>query len=348
MVKMCLFSVIMPVYNAGAYLENAVNSILCQTFENFELILVDDGSMDGSAEKCDLFAQKDNRIKVLHILNSGISNARNVGMKMAEGEYLAFCDHDDEYSNILLETVGKYIDVYDRPDVLKYVARQVKVWGKCSIRKNVLPHGLIMTRELVNDYKMLLNFQRYIWDGVYKRDFIEKNLLYFDETITRGGEDCYFNTVLFEKVDSIVSISQCLYTHYYRVGQSTSTKYNASNFDVYMKIAKKEYSLIKSYDLDHRTFARVIIMHKARFVTAVASDCIYKTGCGLNRQEIQERIESVRSSTVAYGYKDSAGAFFYLFRKCFKWGLLYSAFSLKQTWLMYLIMRWNQRLRYKK
>lgn len=344
---MCLFSVIMPVYNAVAYLEDAVNSIRDQTYRNFELILVDDGSTDGSAVKCDWFAQQDNRIKVVHIPNSGISNARNVGMKMAKGDYLAFCDHDDKYSDVLMETVRQYVETHDYPNVLKCTARQINVWGTRSVRQNDLPDRLITVRELVSDYTLLLRFERYIWDGFYKRSFIEQNMLLFDRTLTKGGEDCYFNIELFEKVDSIISIGRCLYTHYYRVGQSTSTKYDATNFYMYIKVAQKEYLLLKRFDLEYKTFTNAIIMQKARFVIAVASDCIYKTGCSLSKQEITDKIKKSKDMIPAFKHQDTLRTFIYLFRKRFKWFILYSFFSFHQIWLMYFIMRWNQQLHYK-
>lgn len=344
---MCLFSVIMPVYNASIYLDGAVNSVLDQTYKNFELILVDDGSTDGSCEKCDAYAQRDKRVKVIHIENSGISKARNIGMKMAEGKYIAFCDHDDEYSNVLMEKVKEYIDAYNAPNVLKYTAKQIKIWSDNFVSMNSLPEKEMQTAELVKDYNLLMKFERFIWDGIYKRDFIERNILYFDEAITKGGEDFAFNIELFGKVDRIISIKECLYTHFYRVGQSTSTKFAECNHQVYIKNAEKEYALIKSFSDKNEMFLYAMIMHKARYTVAIASDCIYKTGCNLNRKEILNRIEEIRALS-AYIYKDSLRAFFYLFKKNLKWGILYGAFSLKQVWLMYLIMRCNQMVRYKK
>lgn len=345
---MCFFSVIMPVYNAAAYLEEAINSVLGQTYRDFELILVDDGSNDGSAVKCDQFAQQDHRIKVVHIQNSGISNARNVGMKMAKGEYLAFCDHDDEYSSVLMETVRQYIDAYDRPNVLKYTARRIKVWQgrQYLISFCKQPEKNIKIRELVSDYSLLLNFERYIWDGVYKREFVEKNMLCFDTTITKGGEDWYFNLELLEKADKIVFINQFLYTHFYRDGQNTSTKYDESNYNMYIKNAEKEFILINRFHYDNRTLSRIMVMHKARYAVEMASEYVYKSGCNLEKSVILKKIEGIRKIS-AYKHKDSVRAFFYLYRRCFKWGILYSAFSLHQTWLMYFIMRWNQQLRYK-
>lgn len=88
-------SVIVPVYKAEKYLHRCVESILTQTFTDFEILLIDDGSPDRSGEICDEYAKKDSRIKVFHKLNGGASDARNVGLDNAQGEYVCFVDSDD-------------------------------------------------------------------------------------------------------------------------------------------------------------------------------------------------------------------------------------------------------------
>lgn len=88
-------SVIVPVYNAEKYLHRCIDSILNQTFPDFELLLIDDGSKDQSGEICDEYAKKDSRVKVFHKENGGVSSARNVGIDNAVGEYICFCDSDD-------------------------------------------------------------------------------------------------------------------------------------------------------------------------------------------------------------------------------------------------------------
>ena len=96
-------SVIMPVYQAGPFLRDSVRSVLGQTFPDFELILVDDGSTDGSAGLCDTLAGEDSRVRVLHKKNGGVSAARNDGMDLAGGEYIYFCDADDTIAPDALE-----------------------------------------------------------------------------------------------------------------------------------------------------------------------------------------------------------------------------------------------------
>lgn len=107
-----LISVIVPVYNTGAYLDKCVQSIMDQTYKNLEIILVDDGSTDGSPEKCDAYARMDQRIRVIHKENGGQSSARNVGLDICRGDYISFVDSDDwiesEMYLILLGQLMKY------------------------------------------------------------------------------------------------------------------------------------------------------------------------------------------------------------------------------------------------
>ena len=98
-----LISIIMPVYNTGSILNKTVESIRNQTFTNFELIIIDDGSNEETARLCDSFSKQDARIKVIHKKNGGTCAARNLGIDIAKGEYITFCDHDDVYDARLLE-----------------------------------------------------------------------------------------------------------------------------------------------------------------------------------------------------------------------------------------------------
>ena len=96
-------SVIVPVYNEEKYLRRCIDSILAQTFTDFELLLIDDGSKDKSGEICDEYAEKDLRVRAFHKLNGGVSSARNIGLDKARGEWICFVDSDDYVNNIFLE-----------------------------------------------------------------------------------------------------------------------------------------------------------------------------------------------------------------------------------------------------
>ena len=108
--KSDLISVIVPVYNMEQYLERCINSIKKQSYSNLEIILVDDGSTDHSADMCDTYAQEDQRIKVIHKVNGGLSEARNAGLAIATGTYIGYVDSDDwiepQISYIILSGVN--------------------------------------------------------------------------------------------------------------------------------------------------------------------------------------------------------------------------------------------------
>ena len=106
------FSIIVPVYNVEKYLSTCVESILSQTFNNWELILINDGSTDYSGIICDEYKKKDTRIKVFHTENKGVSAARNIGLKNAIGEWIAFIDSDDYMEKNWLEVVSMTIKKY--------------------------------------------------------------------------------------------------------------------------------------------------------------------------------------------------------------------------------------------
>ena len=100
-----LISVVIPVYNVGLYLERCLNSVVYQTYTNLEIVLIDDGSTDESGLICDEWAQKDNRIRVIHKKNGGLSDARNYGIKEAHGDYLMFVDSDDAIALSMIQKV---------------------------------------------------------------------------------------------------------------------------------------------------------------------------------------------------------------------------------------------------
>ena len=104
-----LISVIIPIYKVEKYLRECIDSIINQSFKNLEIILVDDGSPDNCGKICDEYAKKDNRLKVIHKENGGLSSARNAGLDIATGEYISFVDSDDYVSNKFIENLSFYL-----------------------------------------------------------------------------------------------------------------------------------------------------------------------------------------------------------------------------------------------
>lgn len=144
-------SVIVPVYRAEEYLNRCVDSILAQTFTDFEVILVDDGSPDHCGEICDDYARRDPRVRAFHKENGGVSSARNMGLNHAQGEWIAFVDADDWVLSHYLETilVGKDTDIIITNEFSIGFIDKKKPLKICYARIGILVHGVNFPKELV-------------------------------------------------------------------------------------------------------------------------------------------------------------------------------------------------------
>lgn len=244
-------SVIMPVYNSGEYLKTAVDSILSQSLREIELILVDDGSTDGSSERCDEYAAKDSRVVVIHQKNGGICNARNAALKIAKGEYIGFSDHDDEYLPGLLED-NYSICVNNNLDFVKFCKKWdiVDENGKILARKSNHIESKIYTREEVlgNLVELMKNrFCSCVWDTMFRKEFLQKNNIKFDPFYKMGGEDYAFNFRCFEYVERFATNDKIYYYHIIRNKFSTSSKVNPLAMQVSQKIMSDFLDLLDTY-----------------------------------------------------------------------------------------------------
>lgn len=239
----------MPVYNTGAFLQETVGSILAQTFRSFELLLVDDGSTDGSAAACDAFAAADPRVRVLHQANGGICRARNAGLRAATGRWLAFSDHDDIWEPDYLElalaaaarTGASLVKVnhqeWYRPAAGEPVCRDPGVaLGDCEWRTS----GLFGDRR---GYFVYQSVAAAVWDGLYDRAQLLASGVLFDESLRHGGEDCRFMARLLARVPSGVWVGRPLYRHYHNVGTSTSARCHLDLLESYLATAREEQAL---------------------------------------------------------------------------------------------------------
>ena len=221
---MSCLSIIIPVYNAEKYLNKCIDSILNQSFKDFELLLIDDGSKDLSGKICDKYAEVDERVKVFHIQNGGPAKARNLGIKYATGIYIEFVDADDELIPEALENL--YVLTKNNPDIIiadsQIITADEKVKNIISIEKN--------NQINVEEYLKNLNTVRkatllhYIWNKWYKREFICENRIIFDEN-ERLGEDFLFNCEIIDKADRVWGTDILLYKYYKRDNGSLSGKY---------------------------------------------------------------------------------------------------------------------------
>lgn len=156
------FSVIIPIYNVAQYLSETIECVLNQTCGDFEMLLVDDGSTDGSEAICDSYAQKDSRVRVFHKENGGVSSARNLGLEAAEGEWVTFLDGDDLFAKDTLELINNSMSnhvsmIYGVVKGISYDGREFEMYGSSSgvrlltqkgAMSDFLPYGKVLHRSL--------------------------------------------------------------------------------------------------------------------------------------------------------------------------------------------------------
>ena len=164
-------SVIVPIYNTEKYLARCIESILCQTYTNLEIILVDDGSTDKSGDICDFYARKDNRVKVVHKENGGAAAARNFALNMVTGQYIGFVDSDDTVEKDFFELLYDLICQYDA-DISMVAYREIEMGEKIAKLKDkslIVMNQKQAVKELLFDRKI----QNYVWNKLYKRKIFE-------------------------------------------------------------------------------------------------------------------------------------------------------------------------------
>lgn len=226
-----MVSVIMPVYNAAKYVGKTIESILNQTYGNFELILIDDGATDGSGEICDQYCKKDERVRVVHQENGGTCHARNVGLEMARGQYIGFCDHDDEMLPNCLElavNAAKREDV----DIVRFSRWQRIIQGDKSIVDHTIVVNATVDIKDWESYLLVVNSAGYgVWAGIYKSSFLQENNIEFNENVKFGCEDILFISECCSKSKRIVLLSDILYIWKIRPSLSNSRKNNTMIFE---------------------------------------------------------------------------------------------------------------------
>jgi len=209
-------SVIVPVYKAERYLKDCVESILSQTFSDFELILVDDESPDNCGTICDEYAATDSRVTVIHKKNGGVAAARNSALDIAQGQYIAFCDSDDIWDTNLLQSSMQAMKKHSA-DLVHFNYREVEN-GQIVKIKHFLP-GVFELADSDNKQNylvsVLLSHQHgwELWDRLFRRDIIEEHHIRCCTTSGNFGEDLSFVCKYLLHAQRVCCIEDCLYTY---------------------------------------------------------------------------------------------------------------------------------------
>lgn len=222
------FSVVVPIYNVENYLKRCVDSILKQTYKDFEIILVDDGSTDTCPIMCDEYSKIDSRIRVIHKDNGGLSDARNKGIQSAAGDYILFVDSDDYIEESTIEKFLPYLDM--KCDIL--IGDAIVEGGDCDL-SHINNNNNIMTGcEYLLKSARVNKSPMAAWLNAYRRDFLLQNDLQFRRGILHEDED--FTPRSFICAKSVICTQNIFYHYILRSGSiSTHTDKRKNISDLY-------------------------------------------------------------------------------------------------------------------
>lgn len=237
-----MISIIIPVYNVSQYLNECIKSVVNQSYKDFECILIDDGSSDGSEIICDQWTQHDNRIRVIHQPNQGVSKARNKGIAEAQGEYIAFIDSDDWIDSNYLNTLLRPIEESNVDLVVCGLQQHYsnETFKNYSYKTGIIHIERQDTKAFTDINKKFLLFGPVI--KLYKRTIIQTHNIHFPPEYTYG-EDLLFNYNYLEYVKAIYIIDQCLY-HYRIIGNGTLSSIKRIN---QFEIDYAQWNILKDF-----------------------------------------------------------------------------------------------------
>lgn len=266
-----MISIIVPVYRVEEYLNKCIESIVNQTYNELEIILVDDGSDDNCPQICDEWAKKDSRIKVIHKENGGLVSARQAGFRASTGDYVGFVDGDDWIEPDMYEYIANALrktdaDIAMSEFFFSYTDKEQKSEGCLSkefynreqLQSEVFPTMLFSGRY----YRF--GIYPNCWSKVIKRDLLEKNLLSVDTRI-RLGEDIAFIYPCIMESESICHIDKALY-HYRINSESMTQKYDSLLSDIYFLPYKVLEDKCKETGLDFSEQLAYYLLYLVNFV----------------------------------------------------------------------------------
>lgn len=238
-----VISVIVPIYNVEMYLNNCIESIINQRYTNLEIILVDDGSTDKSFNLCNIWASRDSRIKVIHKENGGLSDARNIGLQMAKGDFIAFVDSDDWIEESFLQKLYLAILQSDA-DIAECSVTFVDEDGK-TIKERKVKNGSKILKKVEALQALILENGVYqtVWNKLYRRSVI--NDIFFE--VGRCNEDEFWTYKVIDNAESMILVNSPLYNYRQRQSSIMGKGYTIKRLDgVLARFQRIEY--LKKYE----------------------------------------------------------------------------------------------------
>lgn len=329
-------SVLVPVYNVEKSLDRCMESILNQTFKDIEIIMVDDGSTDGSPAICDKYAEKYNFVKVIHKKNEGLGPTRDRGVREACGEYIYHCDSDDWLKEDLLEKSYEAITKADADvcifgyDIFTEDNGQIKPYGNVHLEDGLYSSHEEITKLFVDNY-----YNGFIvmsaWNRLYKRSFIVDNELWFPAL--RRAQDMAYSMLLFDKLTKVVTLEEALYCYIIEPGT-----FKGRSFDEMLEIYQQVNGFASEYftkwnllDAQQRT---LLDNRTCETIANYASYALITKYPDQKDENLKRLVSDEKIVSLFKSYKNIKGSKFMT--------LFCTAMKLKSPKLVYAVAKWHE------
>lgn len=283
---MDLISVIVPVYKVEPYLDKCVRSIVEQTYKNLEIILVDDGSPDNCPAMCDAWAEKDSRIKVIHKENGGLSDARNAGLAIATGDYIAFIDSDDW---IAPDFIRELYDAMERTsaDIAECATTYVDEVGNVLRQRSAVPMAQMDKLEALRRLVLEDGIYQTVWNKLYRRH-VAMGVLF---AVGKYNEDEFWTYQVIDRIEKLAVVQEPLYNYLQRSSSIIGVGYNIRRLDgLEARFQRMEY--LQKYE-------ELAVLTRQQFVF----DCLWnlqstvRLGGSTERQQAADSIRTYLENT---------------------------------------------------
>ena len=300
-------SIIIPVYNVEKYLARCLDSLIIQTLEDIEIILVDDSSTDSSYAVCNEYAQKDNRIKVIHKINEGAGMARNAALEVATGEYIGFVDSDDYVTPNMFETLYNKAEKYNSDLVMSGVifvdGNMFSQEGDSSLKIYFDEDTHFETKEDLQRLEMGIvgatpddeddsKYGMSIWKNLFRHEIIKQNNLKFESEREMLSEDALFMVDYISCISKATGINEAFY-YYCRNEASISKSYKKDRFQkslIFVREVEKRFSK----DIDPSSYDVYINRFWQAMCRVLCSqEIMFASTNNLTPAELRKRLKSV-------------------------------------------------------
>lgn len=265
-----LVSIIIPIYNAEKTLRQCLESVINQTYQKLEIILINDGSTDNSSQICYEYKNKDSRIIVVEQSNSGVSKSRNLGLKYAGGDYIQFVDSDDMLDNTYIGDLVKNVKKYD------LVMTKIDIIQNNDTRSVGLNHDFVFYRE---DFKKIFELKNYYGiisspcNKLYKKSLIKDG---FPDAMYLG-EDTIFNLKYLAKCGSVKYLNCIKYNYIYCNQQSLTKKYRDNMLSDWLNVYRELIGFSRTYEINDKYCNRILLRMICSVTKALIKSKDYST-----------------------------------------------------------------------